>query len=235
MTAELGKLKELKFPKCVKGMTWEDCCLKLLSAASTRGRAAEAIKGRFMGLMPVVTQDATGADVITGPDGAVLNALTNEHTAMQNENKRAFAELLMAMPGGRLTKIASKAKSPQFPDGCVFTAIKNLKTEISKVSPGNKSKLKNLFEKDKTLDKRKNPAKHLDGLIDVRDELEDEHNHIKSDEDIIDQMLKVLGSDWNCTKMEIKKKRRNNEAIDLKALRDELCEEFYVALKGARA
>ena len=201
MTTELGKLKELKFPKYVKGMTWEDYYLKLISAASTRGRAAEAMKGRFVGLMPVVTEDATGAEVITAPSGTVSTALTADHLAVQKENNRAFAELLMAMPGGRLTKIASKAKSPQFPDGCVFTAVKNLKTEISKVSPGNKTKLKNLFEKDKTLDKRKNPAKYLDGLIDVRDELKDKCNCMKTDEDIVDQMLKVLSSEWNYTKL----------------------------------
>ena len=40
--------------------------------------------------------------------------------------------------------------------------------------------------------------------------------------DRLDQMLKVLGKERNFTKMEIKKKRRNGEIIDLKNLRDEL-------------
>ena len=38
-------------------------------------------------------------------------------------------------------------------------------------------------------------------------------------------MLKVLGKEWGFTKMEIKKKRRNDEDIDLKLLREELCQE----------
>ena len=61
MAVELDKLKELRFPRYLKGASWEDYSIKLLSAASTRGRAAEAMRGDFMQLMPAWTVGATGA------------------------------------------------------------------------------------------------------------------------------------------------------------------------------
>ena len=226
MTTELTRLKELKFPKYVKGMQWEDYYIKLLSAASTRGRASEAIKGEFMEHMPDTTVDDQGNMVMRDAQGNQVDRLSQAQTEMKAENQRAFAELVMAMPGGRLTKMASKATSTKFPEGCVFTAIKHLKAEISKVSLGNKAQLKKEFEMDEILPKKKNPAKYLDKLIDLRDELEDKYNYKKSDEDIVDQMLKVLGNEWDFTKKEIKKRRRNGEDIDLRELRNELLEEF---------
>ena len=130
------------------------------------------------------------------------------------------------MPGGRLTKIVSKAKSDAFPNGCVHTAMKELKAKISKVTSGNRTSLKNVFESDEKLPRNVNPSKYVDKLIDVRDELKDKYNYDKNDEDIVDQMLKVLGKDYDYVKERIRDRKREDQPINLKKLQHELEEKF---------
>ena len=75
--------------------------------------------------------------------------------------------------------------------------------------------LKEAFESDQKLGKTINPSKCVDKLIDIRDELKDKCNCDKSDMDIVDQMLKVLGKDCGHTKKQIEKDKREKKAVDL--------------------
>lgn len=72
---------------------------------------------------------------------------------MEEENNRALAELFLAMPSGRLTRIVSKATSDAFPNGCAHTSLQILKKKIGKVSPANEASLKETFESSQKLGK----------------------------------------------------------------------------------
>lgn len=45
-------LKELKIPKYVNGTSYDDYIIKLLIAASTRGKMKQVLQGDFMAQMP---------------------------------------------------------------------------------------------------------------------------------------------------------------------------------------
>ena len=49
-------LKELKIPKYTKGTSYDDYVIKLMSAASTRGKIKEVLEGKYMNLMPGYTE-----------------------------------------------------------------------------------------------------------------------------------------------------------------------------------
>ena len=152
-------LKELKIPKYTKGTSYDDYVIKLMSAASTRGKMKEVLEGKYMNLMPGYTE-RNGV--------RVRDAMDADQQAMSDENDRALAELVLAMPGGRLTRIVSKSVSDAFPGGCAYTALQNLKKKIGKVSPGNEALLKEAFESSETLKKNINPSKYVDKLMDIR-------------------------------------------------------------------
>ena len=212
MAAAVGlkSLKEQKLPRYTKGTPWDEYYIKLLSAAKTRGRAAEAITGKFKGKMTV----------------AEGGGLSDEQKNMQDENDRAWSDLISVMPPGRLIKIVSNAKSTDFPEGCVYTAVEEIKAKLYKITSGNRRQLKAAFETDFKFPKNSNPARYMDKLIDMQLELQTKYNCIKTDEDIIDQILKVLAKDpiYAYTINSIKKDRRNERDIDLKNVQEELKE-----------
>ena len=72
-------LKEMKIPKYTKGTSYDDYVIKMMSAASTRGRMKEVLDGDFMELMPAY--DALGVR-------GVCNA---DQLSMEAENRRALA------------------------------------------------------------------------------------------------------------------------------------------------
>jgi hypothetical protein len=56
-----NNLKELKIPKYIKGTDYDDYVIRLMHAASTRGRMKEALKGEFMTQMPNIVNGVRGA------------------------------------------------------------------------------------------------------------------------------------------------------------------------------
>ena len=187
-------LKEIKIPKYAKGMDYSDYIIKLYHAAGTRGRMKEAISGGFFNLMPP----------IVGNHGQ----LTQEQEQMLEENNRALAELVMAMPSRSLTRLISKACSDAFPNGCATTAMELFKKKVRKISSCNEGSLKEQFESGEKLTKGINPGKYMERLINIRDELSEKYQYIKTDQDVLDQIIKVLNSNYDWTKNELKKARR---------------------------
>ena len=93
-----SSLKEIKISKHTKGVSYDDYIIKLMSAASTRGKMREVLLGKYMNKMPPVNENGE-------------RELNDEQKAMEAENNRAFAELIMDMPDGRLTRIVNQATS----------------------------------------------------------------------------------------------------------------------------
>jgi hypothetical protein len=60
----MSTLKELKIPKYVKGTSYDDYVIKLLSAASTRGKMREVLMGDYVGKMPQPTPDPNNANIM---------------------------------------------------------------------------------------------------------------------------------------------------------------------------
>ena len=131
----MSGLKEIKIPKYVKGMDYSDYIIKLYHAAGTRGRMKEAITGGFFNDKPP----------ITGSHGQ----LTQDQELMVEENNRALAELVMAIPSGSLTRLISKACSDAFPNGCATTAMELFKKKVGKISSCNEGILKEQFGSEK--------------------------------------------------------------------------------------
>ena len=225
---EMSGVKEHKLPKFTKGTPWNIYEIKLESVARTRGRMFEAIRGDFMTEMPGLIE----------VDGRmVLPELIPEQLEMKKENDRAFNELIMAMPNARLTKLVNGAKSEAFPEGCVHTAVMLLKARINKTSAGNKRTLKSNFENDFKFPKGASPSKHIDTLMDIKEELKETCQCVKTDEDIVDQLIKVLGNDYAFTKERVKSDRRKGITIDLHELQEELkevCEDIKMEKKKTK-
>ena len=91
--------------------------------------------------------------------------------------------------------------------------------------------IKEEFESSTKLTKTENLAKYLEKLITIKDILKEDLGHEKTDQDILDQLIKVLNSDYDWTRNEIKKIRRNKEDIDLDEIQDKL-EERFLELKS---
>ena len=162
----------------MKATPWDEYYIKLISAAKTRGKTGEAMEGDYMTKMPWYV---TAADGSTKRDPHDANQLK-----MKEENDRARVDLIMAMPGCRLTKIVNDGTSPDFPEGCVHTALQKLKIRLYKVTSGNRRQLKAAFEPDTKFPKNGNPAKYIDKLIDLQKKLKDKYQYDKKDDDIVD-------------------------------------------------
>ena len=159
-------LKEIEFPKYVRGKSYDDFFIKLIHAAGTRGNMKLILEGKYMDLMPGYIE----------VDGARIRGnLSDEQKTMEKENDRVLAELIMAMPDGPLTRLVHKSKSDSFPQGCAYTALKALKKRINKVSFSNMVKLQEKFMSNVKLSKTDNPAKYLEKLICIRDKLYDRY------------------------------------------------------------
>ena len=139
----------------------------------------------------------------------VRGELSAEQIEMSKENQRALAELVQAMPSGRLIRIVNKAKSDAFPEGCAYTALQHLKKKIGRVSAGNESELKKTFESEEILAKNVNPSKYVDVLLDIKDELYDKYKYIKTERDIADQLIKVLPNEFEHTRNKLRDLRRD--------------------------
>ena len=103
-------------------MLWDDCHIKLVSVAGTRANMAKVFSGHCVDKTPDYEIDAAGERKRKGLDSA--------QKTCEDENNRALAELVVAMPRRKLTKIVSRAKSDAFPEGCAHTAILELKNEM---------------------------------------------------------------------------------------------------------
>ena len=66
----------------------------------------------------------------------------------------------------------------------------------------------------------------MEKLINIRDELSEKYQYIKPDQDIFDQMIKVLHSDYDWTKHELKKARRQTLTLELDEVQQELDERY---------
>jgi hypothetical protein len=221
-----SNLKEMMIPKYEKGMHYTDYFIKLMRVASTRGKMKEILQGEYMNLMPGYSLNDKG--------GKVRNILSDEQKLMEAENNRTLAELVMAMPCGRLTKIVGRAKSEAFPNGCAYTALQLLRKKIGKISAADEASLKAAFESDEKLGENINPSKYIDKLIDIKDELFEKYEYVKTERDIVDQVLKVLTKDYEWTRQRIKQAKRRREPIDLIDLQDEL-QDTYDELKAERS
>ena len=121
---QLTNLKEQKLPKYEKGVPWTSWQNKYLAASIGRSKAIECLTGEILKEM----RDTTLEDI--------------KRKANEDENKRAYADLINSMPNGRLTYCLADSKSDFFDKGCAATAWNNLKIEITEMTETDKEILK---------------------------------------------------------------------------------------------
>ena len=92
--------------------------------------------------------------------------------------------------------------------------------------------MKECFEADLDLG-NKNPAKYIAKLEEVRQDLRTKYSYERTDEDIIDQVIKVVGKEYEYTIEEIKSDRRRNRNSTLEQVK-EAFNERYLKLKRER-
>jgi hypothetical protein len=139
---------------------------------------------------------------------------------INNENTREFSDLVSSMPNGKLTTVVADLTPDQYPEGCAGTAWKNLMEGIGRKSADDKRRLKELFESEQELSSRKNPAKYIDKLVQVQKELRSKYNYQKNDEDVIDQVLKVVNDKFEGVVDQIMEDMRDNLPITLSSVRE---------------
>ena len=123
------------------------------------------------------------------------------------------------MPNGKLTTLVASSSTEEYPKGCAGTAWRKLMQEIGKFSTDDERRLKEMFESEQELGSKKNPAKYIDKLIQVRNELDDKYGYVETDIDVIDQVIKVVGKKYDHVVDQIMKDRRNGTAMSLSAVR----------------
>ncbi len=107
--------------------------------------------------------------------------------------------------------------------------------KIGDVNSSNKRLLKAEFESEKELDKKKNPAKYIDKLKNIQSILKEKYNYIRDDDDIVDQVMKVVGREYDPICHEIKSRRLQKKTIDLQLIRSQFNEVFLdLALREKR-
>ena len=221
---KLSQLREQRLPKYTEGMNWKDFQIKFLMAAGTRGRCRDALEGLFIGQMPKQSRTSSGL---------VFLHLTPGQEAIKNENDRAYADLVASMPNGRLTTLMNKAKTEEYPEGCAGTAWEKLVHKLDKKTADEKRRLKELFESGRELPIRENPAEHLDKLIEYRDQLVEEYECTISDEDVVDQLLRVVNDRYEHIGDQIKQEMRLKVPVDLDTVRDTF-EEKFLSMESKR-
>lgn len=209
MTTELGKLKEQKFPRCHKETAWDEHALKLEMSCRTRGNATKVMNGEHR-----TEVTAPGENGACGVD----------ETAKANENNRVHADSIKTMPNRTLTRIAKNSKSLQFPTGCAKTVLENLEKELWGSMLVKKRKLTRIFETTAKLDCLKNPVKCLDKLIDAQEQLEEDCDVDRTIDDILEQLIKMLGEDFDNTKNEVRKALRAKQVTNMDEVKEELRE-----------
>ena len=218
----LKNLKEQRLPKYIKGTSWELYNIKLLGAAKTRGRMYDSFTGVILKEHNDIWKVVSESNAPNAPTAA-QNAILKE---LEEENERAFDELVQCMPTERLTKIVHDEKTDTFPDGCARSAYLELERNIYETSSGNKRILKDKFERKVKFNSKANPTKYIERITSIKDELKNKYGCIKTDDDILDQLLKVLGHEYSYIKNDIKTKRRKGEDVSLKDIKEALKEEY---------
>jgi hypothetical protein len=95
--------------------------------------------------------------------------------------------------------------------------------------------LKELFESDQELSSRKNPEKYIDKLVQVQKELRSKYNYQKNDEDVIDQVLKVVNDKFEGVVDQIMKDRRDNHRVTLSSVRESFNEKhLFLKIKQGK-
>jgi hypothetical protein len=72
----------------------------------------------------------------------------------------------------------------------------------------------------------KSPAKYIDRLKDIQFELKDKYNYVRDEEDIIDQVVKVLGNSYPHIKNDICTRRLAFKPVTLEFIRAQFVEQF---------
>ena len=90
--------------------------------------------------------------------------------------------------------------------------------------------LKEEFKLEDKLKDDENPRRYMKNLIKVRRILSEDYDYHKTDQDILDQMIKVLNKDYKIIKRKLKDYRRYGIDLDLDEVLNEL-EEKYQELK----
>lgn len=184
-----------------------------------------ALLGEFMGKMPPWT--------VVNRTGLKIRNTTVDQDKMEKENYRAFADLVASIPSVELTYLVHESKTVEYPDGCAGTAWKNLMSKIGKTSMDDRRRLKEFFESQQELSDRVNPSKYIDKLIMVKDELKVKYSYEQNDEDIIDQVLKVVNENHSFLVEQIKSDRKRSKSMTLEEVKDAFNEK-YLELKNRR-
>ena len=93
--------------------------------------------------------------------------------------------------------------------------------------------MKEAFECSTKLERDTNPSRYLDKLIDIKDVLLDKYHYRKTPNDVIDQLIRVLGKDYDFIKTSLKREKRLKHNIDLSDLQEEL-EDKYREIKSEK-
>ena len=149
----LSNLKESKLPRYSKGTSRSDYKGKVLSAASSRSRARDALEGVL--LEELRLSSTTNA---RGDEGYLSD---DEILARESENKRAYDDLLGVMTG-KLVGVVRKAKSDMFPEGCAYTGFTEALKKIKEITDGEEEDLLREFGELDVLEKGDDPKEHFE-------------------------------------------------------------------------
>ena len=182
----LSNLKESRLPRYTSGTSSSDYKGKVLSAASSRSRARDALEGVLSEELRLAATTNTRGD-----DGYLSD---DEILARESENKRAYDDLLGVMTG-KLVGVVRKAKSDMFPEGCAYTGFTEALKKIKEITDGEEEDLLREFGELDVLEKGDDPKDHFERLENVMDSLEEHHQIIKTEAELVNQMLSVLEQD----------------------------------------
>ena len=110
---------------------------------------------------------------------------------MVAENERTLTDFTSVLPT-KLLGMARKAKSDAFPDGFAHTAVEKVLVEIT-AKDGDENELQDEFGNGRCRSGT-DPRDCIKKLQDLQEKLEQRHKIIKTDDDIIHQVLEVIGS-----------------------------------------
>ena len=118
---------------------------------------------------------------------------------------------------GKLITEVRKAVSDIFPNGCAAKAFSEVLTKIKEITDGQQEDLLSEFGDINALEKGEDPRELFERLESVMDSLAEHHNIVKTEAELVNQMLKVLeqDSDYDSAVTSMQRKKIAGGGLDV--------------------
>ena len=186
--------REHKVVLCKTGDDWRACEAKFLAVAESRGTHEVHMGER--------QPDEFGID-------------EEEVTQRVRLHKKAITDLTMCMPAGKCMEIVMESKTTVLPRGDAHLAWTRVVEEMTRKTAAKRDQLKDKLREEIKLGKRADPVACMDELIKTRNILIENHQEEVSENEVIDQMTKVLHEDYKYTAERIEERRNDDAGITM--------------------